>query len=329
MLNVEYLKNYLLQFQTASTIWIAYSGGLDSSVLLHLMAKLASQEKIGMLKAIHINHGWHVDAEQWAARCQKVCEELNISYQLIAVNAQPARGESPEACARAARYAAFASLLSSGDYLLTAHQKDDQAETLLIQLFRGAGIKGLASMPALTQFANGYHMRPLLNCTRQALEDYAKQNKLIWIDDESNKNLRFNRNFIRHELMPHIQQRWPQITTTLTRVASHCAEANVLLQELAEEDLLKVQGTQPNTLSVNKLLQLGDARWRNVFRHWLHNLKFSLPSQAQLERVEKDILRSGKGSKPIVTWGNVMIQRQRDDIYASIRKTKMHFQIEG
>lgn len=316
MFNADCLKTYLSNFQTAPQIWIAYSGGLDSSVLLHAMAKLASQEKIGVLKAVHINHGWHADAENWAEQCRHICEQLKIPCHVITVNAQSTRGESPEACARAARYAAFTSLISPGDYLLTAHQQDDQAETLLLQLFRGAGVKGLSSMPALIGFTTGYHLRPLLNFTRKELEDYAQQNKINWIEDDSNKNLRFDRNLIRHELMPHIQQRWPQVTTTLARAADHCAEAEILLQQLAQEDLLKVQGTQPNTLSINKLLMLNKARWQNVFRHWLHNLKFSLPSHAQLKRVANDILQSKTDANPNVSWGNVMIRRYRGDVYA-------------
>lgn len=313
------LKIHLPSFRQASHIWIAFSGGLDSHVLLCAMTELALQEKIGEIKAIHINHGWHEDAEKWGKYCEQVCKKLKINCQIITVDAQPKRGESPENCARAARYEAFASVMVEGDLLLTAHQQDDQAETVLLQLFRGAGVKGLASMPVITKFANGWHLRPLLSFSRQELEEYAAQKKLKWIEDDSNKNLRFDRNFIRHELMPHIRERWPQVTTTLTRVAENCAKANHLLQQMAEEDLLKVQGTQPNTLSIKKLLTLNETRWQNVFRYWLSQSNFSLPSHAQLQRVASDVLKSSPDAHPKVIWGNVIIHRYRGDVYAKPR----------
>jgi tRNA(Ile)-lysidine synthase len=313
------LDCYLPYFQTAPHVWIAYSGGLDSAVLLHAMHALAQQYKLPNLQAIHINHGWHPDAAQWAIQCQTICQQLTIPCHVMSVNAQPARGESPEACARTARYAAFASLISANDCLLTAHQQDDQAETLLLQLFRGAGVKGLASMPTVTKFAAGLHLRPLLSCSRKMLENYAQQHNIEWIQDDSNQNLRFNRNFIRHELMPHIQERWPQIATTLTRVAGHCAEADSLLQQLAAEDLAQVQGITSDSLSASKLRLLGELRYRNVLRYWLHSLNFSLPSKAQLQRIEKDILHSKNDAKPNVSWGNVTLSRHRDNIFVSTR----------
>jgi len=311
------LKNYLSCFKQAPNIWIAYSGGLDSQVLLHTMFELAQSEKIGKLHAIHINHGWHIDAEKWAEYCQQVCEKLNIPCHILSINAKPKAGESLEAYARFARYEVFKTLMLAGDYLLTAHHKDDQAETLLLQLLRGAGVKGLASMPKLKPFGGGYHLRPFLAVSRTELEKYSQQKKIIWINDDSNQNLRFDRNFIRHEIMPSIQQRWLQASTTLVRAAEHCAEAALLLEELACEDLLKIQGEHPNTLSIQKISKLSQSRWHNVFRYWLQQKNLALPTKAQLQQVTKDILQTKADANPVVNWSNVIIRRYRDDIYIS------------
>lgn len=318
MFTPEKLRLTLTSLLTSrQTLWIAYSGGLDSQVLLHALATLGKEEKIqNPIHAVHINHGWSENAKQWAHYCEKTCTDLQVPCTVIEVDAKPQKGESPEASARTARYNAFAKLLNSGDYLLTAHQQDDQAETLLLQLLRGAGVKGLSSMPVIIHFGSGYHLRPLLLNSRAELHQYAKEKKLSWIDDESNQNLRFNRNFIRHEIMPTIRQRWPQATKTLTRVAEHCAQAHLLLEELARIDLCKTQGSKPNTLSIQKLLALSTARWQNLFRYWLQQQDLTLPNKAHLQRIATDILQSKKDANPQVKWDEIIICRYDDDLYA-------------
>ena len=299
------------------TLWIAYSGGLDSQVLLHALATLGNAEKIhNPIHAVHINHGWSENAKQWAHYCEETCANLHIPCTVITVNAKPQNGESPEACARIARYHAFATLLNAGDYLLTAHQQDDQAETLLLQLLRGAGVKGLSSMPVIIHFSSGYHLRPLLQNSRAELLQYAKEKNLTWINDESNQNLRFNRNFMRHKIMPTIQQRWPQATKTLTRVAEHCAQTDLLLEELARIDLIKTQGSKPNTLSIQKLLALSTARWQNLFRYWLQQQNLALPNKVHLQQIATDMLQCKKDANPQVRWDKIIIRRYGDDLYA-------------
>lgn len=313
MFDLQHLKNNLSKVPHVQRFWVAYSGGLDSHVLLHAIAGLLPADKI---RAIHINHGWHADAVQWTEFCRATCSALGVECEVVAVNAHPSNGESPEAFARDARYAAFAEHLAPGDCLLTAHQKNDQAETLLLQLFRGAGVKGLASMPMLASFAQGYHLRPLLECSREDLEAYAKQHELQWIEDDSNLDTRYDRNYIRHELLPRIQQRWPAAAKTLARVAKHCSETQTLLDLQAANDLLTSQGSRRNSLSASKLLALGDARWQNVFRYWLQQLKMATPSNVHLQHVYQDILTSKPDAEPKVCWDKVIIQRYRDDIYA-------------
>jgi tRNA(Ile)-lysidine synthase len=329
----EYLLSFLKKISNAQQLCLGYSGGLDSTVLLHALLQVPQRN---LLRVVHINHSWPGDDAQ-AAHCLITAKQLGIACEVITVNAQPQSGESLENIARAARYAIFAQLLQPDDCLLTAHQQDDQAETLLLQLMRGAGIKGLAAMAECKPFAQGHHLRPLLNFSRAELQVYAEENKLSWIDDHNNFNLAFNRNFIRHELMPLLKKRWPSAALTLARTARHCAEADALAKELAEEDLENCllcrgdrrspadqQGRAPlaPTLSIKNLLQLSPARQRNVLRHWLQQQKISLPSAAQLERIQQDILSSRNDAQPKVGWGKVEMRRHRDELFILPREKK-------
>lgn len=312
--NSKQFESVISSYSIYKHYWIAYSGGLDSHVLLHALAQLP--QKLS-LRAIHVNHGWHKDAAQWAEHSVKSCAALGIICDVINLDVKPIRGKSLEALARDARYQAFAKVMKENDCLLTAHQQDDQAETLLLQLLRGAGVKGLASMPDVTSFADGYHVRPLLNFSRAELKTYADQEQLNWIEDDSNLNLKFDRNFIRHELMPHIQQRWPQAAATLARTAQHCAEATELLDELAAKDLEYCQEKNNyHKLSIKNILQLNPARQRNLLRYWLQQLNFPVPSSVQLAHIQNDILQSSVDAEPIVCWDEVEIRRYRNDLFA-------------
>jgi tRNA(Ile)-lysidine synthase len=295
-----------------STFWVAYSGGLDSQVLLHALSSVVPATR---LRAIHVNHGWHSDSVKWAETCQLSCAQLGVHCEVVVVEIQARHGESLEACAREARYGAIKKLLPAGDCLLTAHHQNDQAETLLLQLFRGGGLRGLASMPECMTFGKANLVRPLLSLTRSNLHQYAKAKQLTWIEDSSNADLRFNRNFIRHQVLPLLHQRWPSINKTLTRVAENSAEAQQLLDELACEDCLKVQGFCKNEVVVSRLLQLSPARLRNCLRGWLSQLHFPLPSRRQLEQIEF-LLVSKMDAAPQVNWGGVQIRRYKDFLYA-------------
>ncbi len=303
---------------TTQHLWLGYSGGLDSQVLLHALVELIKQQPLNFtltqLHAVHINHGWSPHAPAWDHICQQTCQQLGVDYRAITVNAQPSLGESPEACAREARYQALASAIKQNDILLTAHQQDDQAETLLLQLLRGSGIKGLASMPQLTAFATGWHLRPLLNFSRADLLEYANQHGLKWIEDESNTNTRYTRNYLRHTILPELKQRWPQVNATIARTAEHCAEASQLLDELAQADLIKVQST-PHSLSCSALLTLSIERQKNVLRYWLRQLNIALPSTIQLQHILQDILTSKQDACPKVAWQSNAIRRYQDNLY--------------
>ncbi len=316
MFSDKKLLALLEQYPETTRFWVAYSGGLDSQVLLYALSNILPKTR---LRAVHINHGWHTDAVQWTESCRQTCAQLGVFCEVITVDAQPKQGESPEACARKARYAAMAKLIQTEDCLLTAHHRDDQAETLLLQLLRGAGLPGLASMPGVMSFGKGRLVRPLLKFTRLELQAYAEERQLTWIEDSSNTNLRFNRNFVRHQVLPLLKQRWPELSKTLARAAENTAEAQQLLQEFAHEDWLKVREPSTNNLVISRLLYLTPARRRNCLRYWLKQLGFSLPSQMQLQQIEL-LLKSKRDANPEINWGDFQVRRYRDFLYALVLK---------
>lgn len=294
---------------------IAYSGGLDSHVLLHAFANLRTVMSFN-LRAIYVNHGLSPNANTWAQHCANVCASLQIPFQEYLVNAKHAVGESPEEAAREARYTVFAEILAENEILLTAHHQNDQAETVLLQMLRGAGPKGLAAMPRIKSFGKGFLARPFLNFTRDELQAYAQQHQLCWIEDESNANVDFARNFLRQEIFPILKKRWPAVTETLARVADHCAEAQMMLDEISLQDLQAVQGSDLNTLSVKKILELDLARQRQVLRAWLRQLNFPVPPTVKLHQIQQDMLHAREDKSPHFLWNGVELRRYRDRLYA-------------
>ncbi len=293
---------------------VAYSGGLDSSALLHAMAGLRGRFDIPV-GAVHVHHGLQADADRWADHCRRVCADHSIPLSVLQVDARPARGESPEAAARHARYAALADWLAPDHCLLTAQHQDDQAETLLLQLLRGAGVPGLASMPACTAFGEGIHLRPLLSVSRQALHDYALAAGLEWIEDPSNAETGLDRNFLRHSVMPLLQSRWPALSGNLSRSAAHAAEAAGLLDSLAMDDRQAAGGRDTDTLMVSALQALSPARQRNLLRFWMKQQAGHAPSAAVLTRVQHDVLDSRRDAMPCVQWGRHALRRYRDELF--------------
>lgn len=316
MFNRDHLNHILDYLTPDNKFYIGYSGGLDSHVLLHALAILMrEQNKLAQLHAIHIDHGWSDQAKYWSQHCVSVCEKLNVKCDVIKIDAIAQKSESREAVARAARYAAFKNYLSVNDYLLTAHQQDDQAETLLLQLLRGAGAKGLASMSVITQLANGLHLRPLLHYSREDLKNYALQNNLQWIEDESNFDISLDRNYLRQQVMPLITQRWPKASHTIARAAQHLANADLLLTQLAQQDLENCSGDQLQTLSVKKLLKLDTTRLQNVLRYWLAQNKLLMPSAVQLQHIINNILLANIDRIPKIKLNQHIVTRYRDDLY--------------
>jgi tRNA(Ile)-lysidine synthase len=294
---------------------IAYSGGLDSHVLLHLLATLPASEGF-QLRAIHIEHGLQSVAKQWPKHCRDICKNLAVNYETISLELTISQGQSLEAVARKARYQAFAQALQKDEVLVTAHHKDDQAETLLIQLFRGAGVNGLAAMPTMRPFAKGQHIRPLLDQSRQALTGYAHQHELNFIEDPSNEEQRYDRNFLRHAIIPRLKNRWISINQLLARAAQHQAEAKNLLAEYLEQDLPNLKGQRNGTLSIVKLKRLSTARCKAVIRYFIDKKSFLAPSEKKLSHILSDVLNAQPSAMPCVHWQGVQIRRYQDDLYA-------------
>lgn len=267
------LMQALALWRHAPTWHIAFSGGLDSTVLLHILANLAKTETIPPLRAVHIHHGLQATADAWPAHCQCVCDALNVPLQVIRVQVQP--GASLERAAREARYQAFAQRVGAGELLLTGQHRNDQAETLLFRLLRGAGVRGLRAMPVQRPLGDGYLLRPLLDVSRDELEAYALAYGLSWVEDPSNADPRFSRNYLRHHLFPMLASRWPQAINQMARTAAHLSEAQGLLDELAVMDLQVAH--QPSgfawlalpSLVLEPLTMLSEARQRNALSHWL------------------------------------------------------------
>ncbi|MBC3922419.1 tRNA lysidine(34) synthetase TilS [Pseudomonas lurida] len=267
------LLKKLAPWRNAPAWHIAFSGGLDSTVLLHLLASLANTETLPPLSAVHVHHGLQAAADAWPAHCQSICDNLGVPLSVKRVQVQP--GASLERAAREARYLAFAEVTGAGEVVLTGQHRDDQAETLLFRLLRGAGVRGLAAMPAQRPLAGGYLVRPLLDVSREALEVYAHEHQLKWIEDPSNADSRFSRNYLRHRVLPALTERWPQAVTGLARTAEHLGEAQGLLDELALLDLQAASKASAfpwlglPSLALAPLCELSDARQRNALRHWL------------------------------------------------------------
>lgn len=307
--------NSLHRLSNSNHYLIAYSGGLDSHVLLHKMASLRSQHPEISLRAIHVHHGLQQNADQWAAHCEAVCRSLDLPFLVKKVRISRERGESIEALARCERYRVIAECLFEDESLLTAHTRDDQAETLLLQLLRGAGPKGMAAMPMRKPFAHSVLLRPLLNTMRKTLQAYAEEHRLQWVEDDSNQDLAFDRNYLRHRVMPLLKARWPAVLSNVSRSARHCASAADLLEELADSDLLSLQGTEENTLSVSALLQLSSERRCNALRQWFQLQGHRVPNTKKWESFEKALLQCDQDATPVMDFNTMQARRYRDDLY--------------
>lgn len=267
------LLQTLLPWRQAPAWRVAFSGGLDSSVLLYALVRLASQHRLPPITAIHIHHGLQPAADAWPEHCQQFCQRLGVPLQVIYVDVP--EEASLEQAARNARYAALSACLGKGELLLTAQHRDDQAETLLFRLVRGGGVRGLAAMPAMRSLGAGRLFRPLLETERAELESYADQHQLVWVEDPTNNSSEYARNYLRHEVMPRLNRRWPQATQSMARAAQHLAEAQHLLDDLAEMDKMAANTPHPwswlplPSLDLRVLGSLSEARQRNLLRHWL------------------------------------------------------------
>lgn len=306
---VSHLERHL-PASASGKLCIALSGGLDSTVLLHA---LAIGQRRYALRAIHVDHQLHPDSGRWRDHCAQIAQAAGVPFVSEQVAVSVNAGSGVEAAARTARYAALKRRLGPRETLLTAQHADDQLETVLLALLRGAGVNGLAAMPVCQAFGGGWHVRPLLPFTRVQLEAWAREEKLTWLEDPANDNPRFSRNYLRHEIIPALRKRWPDAANSARRSAAHLGEAGELLASLAVADL--AGAAVGSCLRVDALARLEPARRRNVLRYWLRTLGARAPSTQKLAALEHDMLSAQDDRSPWVTWDDFEVRRHRGLLY--------------
>jgi len=314
MLSIEsYVEAFFLK-HASRNILIAYSGGVDSQVILHCLASLKNKNRLkARLRVCHVDHGLSDNSVQWQQFAKEQCHKLNIPLDIVCVNVKIQAQKSLEALARDARYSALKSIASVGDLIVTGHHSDDQVETFLLALKRGAGLKGLSAMQKEMQLGQQLLVRPLLNFSRADIEHYAKEHQLTWVEDESNVDERFDRNFLRHQILPKLSERWPSINSTIARSAEHCFEAQQLLDELAQQDLAKSQISQ-NVLNTSVLLSLTLPRFNNMLRYFLSQHNILMPSSQQLHQVHLQ-LSAENDKSPMVQLASCCFRRFKGELH--------------
>ena len=292
---------------------VALSGGVDSVVLLHLLHQLQKRKNF-TLKASHVHHGLSKNADKWVKFCEKLCTKLSIPLDVNYVKLPQKKSLGIEGEARQLRYEKL--LKSKTDLVVLAHHEDDQAETFLLQLIRGAGVKGLSSMAYFD--ATRRLWRPLLNTSRIDIESYAKKHKLKWIEDESNQNIDFDRNFIRSKVLPILKNKFSHIIKVISRSSSHLAEAQSLLDDLAQIDLKSFLKSinYNHKLKVKSLGKLSNARAKNVLRFWLEINDQMMPSKDLLDELLRQVLTAKKDATIKIHISKFYeIRRYQDEIY--------------
>lgn len=291
-------------------LYVGFSGGVDSSVLLHFLSR--QRELKPQLTAVHIHHGLSQNADAWLAHCQNICQLLSIPF--LSSQIQIKEKNNIEEKARELRFAEFGKLLQSNDALLLAQHQDDQAETVLLRLFRGTGVDGAAAMAKERRLPHGQLIRPLLNCSRQQLLDYARHWDLSWVEDESNTSTQYDRNYLRQKIIPLITARWPAAVANISRFSDHCREAQEVLDELTDVDQGTLNLTDPY-MDIGILDKLSHQRQKLLLRSWLKNHHHVLPSSQQMRRIFDELIASRADADPIIDWGAFQLRRYQNKIY--------------
>ena len=298
----------------ANGLVVALSGGADSAALLRATAALGKSFRALPLRALHVDHGLQAAAADFRAACVRLCEELRIPLRIIPVDVQRDAGASIEAAARSARYAALAAEIQPRECLLTAHHREDQAETLLLQALRGAGIKGMSAMPVCRPFGLGWHVRPLLDVAHKDLLQFGELEPSASIDP-MNQDLRFDRVYLRTAVWPLIEKRWPGAAIALTRAARHMAEAQQLLEMAAGADLGRLR--DGDALSIPGLRALSASRRVNAVRLWLSQQGLEAPSTARLAEALRQVFDAEADHQPAIVFGSRALRRYRQRLFVT------------
>lgn len=290
-----------------SPITVAFSGGVDSTVLLHLLVQLRSQGHLATVRAVHVHHGISRYADQWAGHCQSVCDRWQVPLTIARVTPD-SNGFGLEQAAREARYRVFIAAVQEGGFLLQGHHRDDQAETVLLRLFRGTGTDGVRGIPVQRALGHGQLLRPLLSVPRAVIDGYAKANSLGFIEDDSNSDERFSRNFLRRQLIPMVEERWPGASARLVAFAQEVSE---LHQQVEIEAYLAtcivcrpqwLLGQQP-LVDCCALRQLDSYRQKLVLRQWLNRQGILSPSRTTLELIFHEVVAARPDAEPRLVVG--------------------------
>ncbi|MEH6649640.1 MAG: tRNA lysidine(34) synthetase TilS [Motiliproteus sp.] len=306
----------LAEIDAGGPVWVAYSGGMDSHLLLQLAVDAGLNQQ-GRLRAVHIDHGLNPAAADWAVHCRSVCDDLKIELQCFQIELEG--GAGLENRARQARYRIFESLLAAGGVLLQGHHADDQAETLLLRLMRASGVRGLAAIPRSRQLGRGRLLRPLLRRSRAELQHQAQQQGLRWINDPSNADTVHDRNFLRAEVVPALVRRWPQAVPTLGRSADNCADALRLTEDLAALDIegcwQEADRYHDRELKIDALAALPDYRRFNLLRFWLQRRAGLLPDDAVLTRLWQQLVSARDDAQPLIEMDGWLLRRFDGALY--------------
>jgi tRNA(Ile)-lysidine synthase len=305
-LNFEPVKPLIELVGVKPRVAIAFSGGVDSTALAYALVR--AHRKFASLRLLHVDHGLQAASAQWSRQCARLARSWRVPFVGLRADIERRRGESPEAVARAARYSLLAQAMEPGEVLVTAQHRDDQVETLLLQLFRGAGVAGLAAMPSIAPFGPGRIARPLLDISRAQIQEYARANELRWVEDPSNAQTAFGRNFLRHRVMPAIRERWAGVDQAIARSAVHMADAQQLLDAQARADL--AMAADGAGLSVAALRTLPAARRRNLVRAFIVRVGLEPPQANWLREILGPMLAASVDSQPELKMHGGILRRR-------------------
>jgi tRNA(Ile)-lysidine synthase len=297
---------------------VGFSGGADSTLLLHLLAARLPRRR---LLAVHVHHGWDEQADAWAAHCRAVAGGLRVRCHVAAVDASAHAGEGPEAAARRARYATLASWTAGHDCLITAHHRDDQAETLLLALLRGGGVHGWAGMPAVAALDGACHLRPWLGVAEETIAADVQQRGLDTLADPANENADLERAWLRQEVLPVLRARHPQVDATLARATGQAAAAADAVDTLAARDFVTCRGARSETLDCAALAGLAVPRQRALLRWWLSRAGLTRPPAQRLESLRRQLLEAAWDRNPHVAWPGGEARRWRGEAWALVPRT--------
>ncbi len=312
----------VLACQAETPVFVALSGGLDSIVLLHVVAH--SLPPSAQLTAVHVNHQLQANANETEALCRQQCQALGVDFLSRSVSVARANGSvgGLEEAARKARYQVFEQVLAGGGVLLMAHHRDDQAETVLFRLLRGSGVAGLAGMPASRPLGQGRLVRPFLQVDRAQLRAWGEAAGLHWSDDPSNADQRFDRNFLRHAILPALKRRWPSLLARLDASAAACREAAELSESLARLHFAAV-GTEAGTLRLDALAALSRSEQKNLLRWWIAQAGYPVPELKDWSAVLADLVGAGRDREPELRGDGFAVRRFRGQLYLVADRAEM------